>query len=162
MSEDRILEGLGKLSGLVEASREDIKTLVEKHDDQSRKIGDLATCVQVVQNDFKNHQNYVNRELNQVNDKLARDYEEINKLRKGSDMQAGVDAYQDKKRVWWQYMVAVIGGIIGVLIGINQMYGFYTQFKTSELSPAQSVSAAPLINKPVIDSIKADSVYKVK
>ena len=101
----KILESLGKLSGLVEASREDIKTLVDKYDEQSRSIQSLSTCIQVVKTENDNRAVNIDKDLKEVNIKLSRDYITLNELKEKALVANGVEAYKGKKREWWQWLL---------------------------------------------------------
>ena len=86
----KILESLGKLSGLVEASREDIKTLVGKYDEQSRSIQTLTTCIQLVKTENDNRTANIDKDLREINIKLGRDYIVLNNLKEKALVASGV------------------------------------------------------------------------
>jgi len=153
--ENRILESLGKLSGLVEASRDDIKTLVGKHDEQVRNIQNLATCIQVIQTSHDTRVVSCAKDFKEINDKLGSDYEIINELKTKAIINDGVEKYKGKKREWWQYTLGVIGAIIGILIGVNQIIGIFQKIEVSELnSIASSYSSTVNPTKSILDTTK--------
>lgn len=157
----KILESLGKLSGLVEASREDIKTLVDKYDEQSRSIQSLSTCIQVVKTENDNRAVNIDKDLKEVNIKLSRDYITLNELKERALVANGVEAYKGKKRDWWQWVLGVIGAFVGILISINQLVGIGQKVKFSDInfgdkSIVSSVYAVPL------DTLKDTTNFTMK
>ncbi|HLD91504.1 MAG TPA: hypothetical protein VI911_10950 [Patescibacteria group bacterium] len=142
--EDRILEGLGKLSGLVEASRDDIKTLVGKQDEHAKCLQTLNTSIQVIQTGYENKTAMCGKEFKDINEKLGRDYEVLNILKTKQVVENGVEAYKGKKREWWQYMLGVVGAVIGILIGINQLSGIYNTFTTNTITSSSSAYSTTL------------------
>lgn len=162
MSEDgKILESLGKLSGLVEASREDIKTLVGKYDEQSRSIQNLTTCIQVVKTENDNRTANIDKDLREVNVKLGRDYIVLNNLKEKALVANGVEAYKGKKRDWWQWALGIVGAFVGILISINQLVSIGQKVKLSDInfgdkSIVSSVYAVPL------DTLKDTTNFTMK
>lgn len=152
--DSKILEGLGKLSGLVEASREDIKNLAIKNDEQVKNIQTLATSIQILQTtDEGRHASYC-KEFVDINTKLARDYDCLNTLKDKDKVQAGVDRYIHKKREWWQYMLGVLVALSSILFGINQISTLKTSFKTSISAYGTTVPAPSDCTRVIIDTVK--------
>lgn len=169
MDDSRILESIGKLSGLVEASREDIKTLVLKNDEQSKSITKLATSIEVIQNASITRSEACQREFKDIRYELELESTTIADLKNKALVADGVEKYKGKKREWWHYTLGVIGAIIGILIGINQLYSLVKKIDETKLSTTNSMYstyAGVLVQKQDSlfkkDSIvKIDSVYKL-
>ena len=143
--ENRILESLGKLSGLVEASREDIKTLVGKHDEQSKYIQSLATSVQVIQTSYEGRASTCAKEFKDINAKLGRDYDSINELKNKNVKEEGVEEYKGQKRNYLGWVLGIIGAIVGILIGINQLLGINQQLTVTPLTGSPSAYASSIV-----------------
>lgn len=154
---DAILQELGKLSGLMQATREDVKEVSNTQKEQGSSIQILTTSFQLLQEGYK----YTKNELGQVNEKLARDYERINVLEKDKTVSSGIDAYKDKKRIWWQWALGIVGAFIGILISINQLVSIGQKVKLSNInfgdkSLVSSVYAVPL------DTLKDTTNFTMK
>ena len=152
--EDKILEGLGKLSGLVEASREDIKNLANKSDEQGKNIQNLTTCIQVQQTTHESR-HYANvKEFTDINAKLGRDYDSINLLKDKDKVKDGVEIYKHKKREWWQYMLGILVALSSILFGINQISTIKTNLKTNNSAYGTTVIVPADCTKVILDTIK--------
>jgi hypothetical protein len=150
---DIVLQELGKLSGLMQATREDVKQVSNTQREQGESINTLTTSFNIMQECYK----YTNKELTQVNEKLSRDYERINVLEKDKTVNNGIDAYKEKKRIWWQWTLGIIGVMIGILISINQLVSIGHKINFGEQAKvSSSVYAAPL------DTLKDTTMFTVE
>lgn len=153
MSDDtRVLESLGKLSGLVEASREDIKTLVDKQEEHGKSLQTLATSVQVINTAYEARATACGKEFGEINRKLGRDYDTLNELKTKAKVENGVEEYKGKKREWWQWALGIAGAILGILIAINQLIGLEQKLISSKVSAPPAAYSAPLLH-PLKDTL---------
>lgn len=147
MPEDKILQSIGELTGLVKASREDLKSLNDKYDDQSKNIQSLATGFAVMQNQFKQYECNTDDKIVEINEKLSRDYVTLNKLKTKVDVEEGIDSYKSKKRAYVQWFLGIIIACIGILTGVNQVMGIVDKAKpvtvVQQSSYAQSLKESP-------------------
>ena len=146
MSDDRVLESIGKLSGLVEASREDIKGLVVKNDKQSECIQEITTSVKLLETSMVATVKDNKSDFKDVNEKLSRDYTAINDLKTKTIVANGIDNYKLGKRNWWRWALGIIGGCIGILIGVNQLVGIVhkAQSMPVKINPPIHYDAVPI------------------
>ena len=152
--DSKILEGLGKLSGLVEASREDIKNLAVKGDEQNKNIQEIVTSIQIIQNNNEaRHTSYV-KEFTEINTKLGRDYDSINILKDKDKVEAGVERYKHKKREWWQYTLGLLVALSSILFGINQISTMKTNLKPTMSAYGNTISTPADCTKIILDTIK--------
>ena len=144
MSEERILEGLGKLSGLVEASRGDIKTIKEKQEEQSECLQKVQTSIKVIETSYNSRATQCGKDFQEINNKLGRDYLVLNELKTKAIVANGVEDYKGKKRIWWQWLLGIIGAIFGIIFTLNQLAGLVQKIKLSTLPSAPSAYSALL------------------
>jgi TolA-binding protein len=154
---DKILEKLGELSGLMQATREDVHGISDTQKEHGTSIQTLASSLQVLQTSISNIDNQTKRELSQVNDKLGRDYERINVLEKDKNVANGIEDYKGKKRVWWQWALGIIGAGIGILISINQLVDLVRKVDTTKIN-SSSVYASPLKDSLKTYKFKPDTI----
>lgn len=160
-----ILKSLGELTGLVKASSAAITILSGKHDKLVETTQGIATAVQVMQSGYTAKEVSCAKEFRDINDKLGRDYETLNALKTKSIVNEGVDQYRDKKRVWWQWALGVIGAFICILIGVNQLIGITQKMTFNKGTGTPAAYAAPLTAgkdttklNPVTFTIKTDTI----
>lgn len=155
---DKILEKLGELSGLMIATREDVKEVSLTQKEHGTSIQTLAGSIQVITNGISTMDTLTKRELGQVNDKLSRDYERINILEKDKNIANGIDAYKDKKWNWWQRTLGVMGTILGILIAANQLLSFGQKLTASKVTGTPAAYATPLPQKDTFFVIATDTI----
>lgn len=140
---DKILEKLGELSGLMIATREDVKQVSNTQKEHGSSIQTLTTSIQVLTSmDVQ-----TKHELGQVNEKLTRDYERINVLEKDKNVANGIESYKEGRWNWWQRALGVIGAFLGILIAMNQLASLKDKMSSTELKGTPAAYAAPLTPK---------------
>ena len=150
--DNKVLEKLGELSGLMKATRDDVKEVSENQKEQGSSIQILSTSIQLIQSGLQNMDHQYKREFGQVNEKLGRDYERINCLEKDKIVADGVDAYKGKKRESWQWIVGIVGALIGILIGVNQLIGISQKINATGLKTTPTAYAMPLVKDSLLDT----------
>jgi hypothetical protein len=116
-----LTQSIGKLTGLIEASREDIRILNDKQYSQNTILEKTTTDIAVIQNNFATKSASDIKRFEELSDKAARDYNRINNLEKKQNVANGVETYKDKKRIYLQWALGIIGTIILILISLNQL-----------------------------------------
>lgn len=154
-----ILKSLGELTGLVKASREDIATLSTKHDKLATSTQEIATAVRVMQIGYDAKAVACSKEFTEINDKLTRDYKTINELKTKTVVEAGVDDYKGSRRIWWQWALGIIGAILCVITGINQLTGLIQKVEISKITP-QTAYGAALVS--VLKDTTSKKIYGMK
>lgn len=140
---DKILEKLGELSGLMIATREDVKQVSNTQKEHGSSIQTLTASIQVLTSmDVQ-----TKRELGQVNEKLSRDYERINILEKDKNVANGIASYKEGRWNWWQRTLGVVGAVLGILIAANQLSSLKAKVVGTKLKGTPSAYAAPLVPK---------------
>ena len=135
---------LGRLSGLVETNIKVLDTLTTKLETQSNKIDNLSTNLEV----FKTHGTLCRKEFDEINEKLTRDFRNINELQLLKTKQEGVVESDKKRSAMINWFIAIVGGIVAILISVNQLIGIKT--KVSSLNPTSSVFASELVDSTKI------------
>ena len=108
-----IITAIGKLTGLVEATREDITEIKGKIE----KLSTLETNFRV----FETHGLACQREIKQINEKLSRDYKVINDLKAKEDRRGIESNYVARWGNKFKAGLAVIVTLVGLLVSCNQL-----------------------------------------
>lgn len=151
---DKILEKLGELSGLMIATREDVKQVSNTQKDHGSSIQTLTSSIHLIQSCL----DQTSKEFIQVNDKLSRDYERINVLEKDKTVANGIESYKEGRWNWWQRTLGVVGAFIGVLIALNQLVSLKDKVAETKIKTTPSVYAVPLTPK---DTSKVDGTFSI-
>lgn len=152
---DKILEKLGELSGLMIATREDVKHVSNTQKEHGSSIQELTTSIKLMQSCVADNQ----KDIVEVNTKLDRDFKKINALESDKTVAQGINQYKESKRAWWQWALGIMSVCIGILIGVNQLYEFSQKISISKNKDIAAAYATPLNTKDTLkDTIKTFTV----
>lgn len=144
-----ILQKIGELSGLMTATREDVKQVSDSQKDHSSSIQLLTTSVQLIQQGFSN----VTTEIAKINNSVIDSCGRIDTLEQDKTVKEGIVTHNTFKAKRLQWSLGILAVFLGILLSISQISSVVKTAYTKDIG-TQSVYA----NQPYV--IKKDSSLK--